>query len=531
MVPGMSASSVDANGRINACDQIVGVSLRRGLADVPAILCENASVTYGELDRRASRFADALRRAGVSPGERVLIVLKDTPDFISIWLGTIKAGAVSVAVNTRAAAKDLAFMASDSGCRALVIEEEFLPVWRQAADSLAGTPPLVLVRGRPDGVGAVGLDEFQAGAADTFAPHMAAPDEPAFWLYTSGTTGTPKGAVHCHKDVLIGERHLCESFGVKPGERIFSSSKLFFAFALGHCLIGGLRAGASVILYEGWPDGAAIAEVVERFRPAVMFSVPTFYRNLLQNSLAGQEGFRAVRHYVSAGEALPESLYQRWREVTGVPIVEGIGATETIFLAVAGTPARHKPGATGRPMPWAEVRLLDGDDRPVTQPDTPGVLWVKMDSLCQGYWGQSDKTAASFRDGWYRTGDVFTVDADGWWTHQGRNDDLLKISGQWVSPTEIEECAVTVPGVVEAVVVGAPNPEGLVRLAMFVVAEDGGSEILETALRDKMLATLSVYKCPRTILFVDQLPCTATGKIQRFRLRQMAMDALAAGGK
>lgn len=261
-----------------------------------------------------------------------------------------------------------------------------------------------------------------------------------------------------------------------------------------------------------------------------MFSVPTFYRNLLRDGSAGQPGFKAVRHYVSAGEALPENLYQRWREVTGVAIVEGIGATETIFLAVAGTPAQHKPGATGKPMPWAEVRLLDIDDQPVTTPDTPGILWVKMDSLCRGYWKQPDKTADVFRDGWYRTGDVFVIDDEGWWCHQGRSDDLLKISGQWVSPAEIEACAVSVPGVAEAAAVGVPNAEGLVRLALFLVAEGGGSATLETAVKDKLLSTLSVYKCPRTILFVDAMPCTATGKIQRFQLRQMALESMSPAG-
>lgn len=520
-------SAISSARKLNACDEILGICLRRGLGEQPALLCGDLTVTYAELERRTDRIAAALRRHGVQAGERVLILLKDTPDFVSTWLGTIKAGAVAVAVNTRAAAKDVTFMVKDSGCRVVVIEDEFLPVWRQAAESCPDALPRLVVRGGASAGDVVSLADFlpEAGESVPCAPTEA--DDPAFWLYTSGTTGTPKAAVHCHGDVLIGDRHLRESFSVQPGDRIFSSSKLFFAFALGHCLIGALRAGATVILHDGWPDGAAIAAIVERYRPDVMFSVPTFYRNLLRDGLADQAGFKAIRHYVSAGEALPESLYQAWLTVTGVPIVEGIGATETIFLAVAGTPAHHKPGATGKPMPWAEVRLADADDQPVTMPDTPGVLWVKMDSLCRGYWNQPDKTAEAFRDGWYRTGDVFVIDADGWWHHQGRNDDLLKISGQWVSPSEIENCAATVPGIVEAVVVGAPNAEGLVRLALFLVAKDGGSQALEEAVKNTLLSTLSVYKCPRTIVFVDEMPCTATGKIQRFRLRQMAMERTA----
>lgn len=523
----MTPMSAPSSTTLNACDEILGLSLRRGLGDVPALLSGNRSVSYRELTRRTDHFAAALRDQGIPIGERVLIMLNDSPDFVSTWLGTVKAGAVAVAVNVRAAAKDLAFMVTDSGCRLIVIEEDFLPVWRQAAPSCPAPLPLVIVRGQA-GTDGIALQDFIAGAADHFESVAARPDDPAFWLYTSGTTGTPKAAVHCHQDVLIGERHLCESFSVRPGDRLFSSSKLFFAFALGHCLIGALRAGATVILYEGWPDASAIAEIVERYTPDVMFSVPTFYRNLLHSGQAAQPAFKAVRHYVSAGEGLPESLYQHWLSVTGVPIVEGIGCTETVFLAVAGTPARHKPGTTGRPLPWAEVRLLDAADQPVTEPDTAGVLWVRMPSLCRGYWRQPEKTAAAFRDGWYCTGDVFTVDADGWWYHQGRNDDLLKISGQWVSPSEIEGCALAVPGIIEAVAVGVPNAQGLVRLALFLVARAGGSQELEAAVKDKLLSTLSVYKCPRAIHFLDEFPRTATGKIQRFRLRQMAMEVVLA---
>ncbi|MBI5909484.1 MAG: AMP-binding protein, partial [Betaproteobacteria bacterium] len=223
---------------------------------------------------------------------------------------------------------------------------------------------------------------------------------------------------------------------------------------------------------------------------------------------------------LSAGESLPESLYQRWRETTGAPIVEGIGATETIFMVVGGTPDDHRPGATGKPLPYVEVRLLDVGDQPVTAADSPGVLWVKMGSLCRGYWQQTDKTEIAFRDGWFRAGDVFTVDRDGWWYHQGRADDLLKISGQWVSPAEIEECAQAVPGISEAIVVGAQDEDGLVRLTMFLVAPNGGDNTLQEKVKEKLLGTLSRYKCPRRIVFLDSIPRTATGKARRFRLRE-----------
>jgi len=324
--------------------------------------------------------------------------------------------------------------------------------------------------------------------------------------------------VHCHGDVIVGDAYMA-AFGFGRGERVFSSSKLFFTFALGHVLIGALRTGCTIILYDGWPDGAAIAATVERFRPSIMLSVPAFYRILLQDNLACSPGFAGVRTYLSAGESLPPSLYQRWLEATGVAIVEGIGATETIFMMIGGTPAEHRAGATGKPLPYAETRLIGIDGEEVTRPDGEGILWARMGSLCRGYWQMPEKTRAAFQDGWFRTGDVFTIDGEGWWQHQGRADDLVKVSGQWVSPAEIEECATSVPGILEALVVGAENEDGLVRLSMFLVAGGGEPEEIKRQVQDKLLATLAKYKCPRRVVFIDAIPRTATGKARRFRLR------------
>jgi benzoate-CoA ligase len=262
---------------------------------------------------------------------------------------------------------------------------------------------------------------------------------------------------------------------------------------------------------------------VKHYRPDFMFSVPTVYRNLLRDHCTETDAFDSVRCFISAGEKLPESLFERWRAATGKPILEGIGATETIFLTIANTPTAYRAGATGRPQPGVGIRLLDEHDEPITEPGRPGMLWVKIGSLCSGYWNQPEKTRDSFRDGWYRTGDAFSFDADGWWYHLGRGDELLKISGQWVSPVEIEECALATPGVADAAVVGVPNSDGLVRLAMFVVpAGPAPVDGLASRLQDKIKSRLSIYKCPRNITFVDEIPRTATGKVQRFRLRELA---------
>lgn len=520
----MTSSETSAAG-LNAADALLGPTLSRGGGEEVAILFTDAAITYGALNRMANWFGNALS-AHLSQGERALLLLKDSPDFIAAFLGIVRIGAVAVPLSTRLSAKDLAFVIGDSEANVLLIDEEFVPLYREAVASVERRPRLVAVRGRAE-EGEQTFAALMENAASELASASAAADDMAFWLYTSGTTGAPKAAIHAHGDVVGGDLYL-KAFGYSPGERVFSSSKLFFAFALTHVLIGGLRAGAAIILYDGWPDSEAIAAVVERYRPTIMLSVPAFFRNLLREGQASQPGFKAVRHYVSAGEALPESLYHRWLAVTGRPIVEGIGATETLFLMVSGTPADHCPGATGKPMPYVEAKLMDGD-RLVMEAETPGVLWVRMSSLCRGYWRQPEKTAAAFYDGWYRTGDAFIVGQDGWWRHQGRGDDLLKISGQWVSPTEIEECAMTVPGVAEAVVVGVPDSDGLVRLAMFLVAVDGGgSESLKQQVQDKLRVTLSKYKCPRNVVFIDVVPRTPTGKVRRFQLRQwLTADLLA----
>lgn len=509
---------------MNAADEILGPTLARGAVNDIAILFGDSEIRYGTLAASVNRFGNTLKPQ-LPLGARALLLLKDSPDFVAAFLGIMRIGAVAVPLSTRSSVKDLAIVMKDSEATVLLIEDEFLPLYRDAVALSERSPELVVVRGTAlQGFPTIGELTANAGPDLEAAPTTA--DDVAFWLYTSGTTGMPKAAMHCHGDVTGGDQYLA-AFGYGPGERVFASSKMFFAFALGGVLIGGLRTGATLILYDGWPDGKAIAKVVERFRPNIMLSVPAFYRNLLRESLAIRPAFKAVRHYISAGEVLPESLYNRWLESTGRPIIEGIGATETIFMMISGTPEQHCPGATGKPMPYVEAKLVD-DDNVVAEAERPGVLWVKMKSLCRGYWRQPERTAAAFRDGWFRTGDVYVVGSDGWWRHQGRGDDLLKVSGQWVSPTEIEECAATVPGVAEAVVVGAPDRDGLVRLAMFLVATEGASQTLKQQVQERLLTKLSRYKCPRNIVFIDVLPRTATGKVRRFRLREwLKADLLA----
>ena len=487
-------------------------------ADAPALRYRDQTLSYRELDERAARFGAGLKRLGVQPENRVLFLMKDSPDLVSGYLGAMRIGAVAVAYNIRASAGELRHAVTDSRCRVLCADADLLPLCHEALAGL-DAPPTLVCEVAQDGV--VPLASLAAEAA-TDSPFPVRPDDMAFWIYTSGTTGKPKAVVHLHKDVAIAADYMAGYMEVGPDDVIFSTSKLFFAYALGHSLIGGLAAGATVVIDDQWPDAATILALVEKHRPTVFYSVPTLYRNLLHDGAAGHPAFAAVRRFCSAGEKLPTPLFDGWREATGKPILEGIGTSESIFFFLGNRPEAVRPGCTGRALPWAELRLTDDRGETVTAPDTPGSLWVRMSSVGDRYWNHQAKSRETFVGEWYRTGDMYCVDADGFWHHQGRDDDMLKISGQWVYPTEIEDVVIAVDGVAETALVGAANADGLVRLHLFVVADDGVADhdALAETIKHHATTQLAIYKVPRNIHFIDAIPRTATGKARRFLLRQ-----------
>lgn len=513
-----------SSGAMNAVDELIGPALSKGLAQQTALIGDEKSLTYGELDLLVNRYAHALRTAGVVRENRVLFMLNDSPDFVAAYLGAMHIGAVSVALNVRSAPKDLLFVIEDSNCVMLVIDAAYLPTYLQIADQIK-RPLKVVVDGDYEGNFPT-LDCFIETGFKRSPALKVSPDDMAFWVYTSGTTGTPKAAVHLHHDVIIADLHMRENLGVKPGDRIFSTSKMFFAYALGHSLLGGLRSCATIILTRAWPDAAEIAAVVNRHQPDLVFSVPTLYRNLLRDGVADTAPFKSVRVYVSAGEKLPVNLFEQWQLATGHPILEGIGTSETLFLYVANSIKEFHPGSCGKPVPWAEVRLMDESEQAISTTDTPGQLWVRMPSVADRYWNRQDQSRKSFNGHWYKTGDMFRVDANGWWYHLGRGDEMLKISGQWVSPAEIESCALTVTGVEAAAVIGYSNEDSLVRSALFVVPRQRGvdADKLTDQVRQVLIQTLSIYKCPRIIRLVDEMPCTASGKMQKYKLRELLRD-------
>lgn len=518
----MTSPNASNGAAVNMTEAILGPSLARGQEQDTAIYFGEETVTFGALNQRTNQTGNALRALGVSQGDRVLLMIKDSPNFLYVHLGTMKIGAVAIALNLRLSGGDLKYTIEDSEASILVIDEMFLPVYEEIASSLSHPVKVIVADKKMSGYDH--LADLIEGASDELEAAATSPDDPAFWCYSSGTTGTPKGVVHHHR-MILGVNHLFgEMFGIGPGDRVYGSSKLFFAYSLGHVYLASLTRGASVILFPDWPDADAVAEVVEKYRPTVLLSVPTFYRNLMRGGVASNEAFKQVRYYISAGEKLPTALFDLWLEATGQPIYEGIGATETINLFLANGPGSVKAGTCGKITPGTEVKLVGENGEIVAEPNSSGVLWTRMVSIAGSYWKLPEKSSEVFQDGWYCTNDSFMFDEEGWYEYQGRADDMLKISGQWVSPTEIEDHVLRHEKVSEAAVVGVANEDGLVRLVMFMVSPEPeeNRQDLEKEVQDSLVAALSIYKCPRRIIFVEAMPTTATGKLQRHALRELA---------
>ena len=498
-------------------------ALARGQHKDPAIFCGDCVLSYGELDTKANKAGNVFLELGVRQGDRVLMMVRDTPAFVYVYFGLMKIGAVPVGLNTRLAPQDTAYTIDDSRSGFFVLDAFFKDHFEEALALTRNLPRIVYTDTNISGTEA--LEALMEDSNPDLKAVQMPWDAPAFWMYSSGTTGKPKGVVHQQKTILGAAKLMGDVLEVGPGDRIYGTSKLFFAFSLAHCLFGSLHQGASTILDPEWPDPDVVAANVEKFEPTIMLSVPTFYRNLLRNGSARKKAFKKVRYYLTAGEKMPESLFNEWMNATGRPALEGIGATETCFLFLANRPDRLAPGTCGVPTPGTDVKIISQDGEIIRAPGEPGVLWVKMDSLADGYWNLPERTEEVFENGWYCTNDMFVMNEKGMYEHQGRADDMLKISGQWVSPAEIEEEVLSHPKVSEAAVVGIPDEDGLVRLALFLVAKihDNDKHLFERDLQESIVEKLSVYKCPRQIYYLDAMPLTATGKLQRFALRDRVL--------
>jgi len=489
-----------------------------GEGERPAIVTPSGVTSYAQLLELVNQTGHVLRDAGADVEQRVAIWLPDGVAWAAVFFGALRIGAVAVPISTRLPAAACAELLRDSRARVLVTDAALaraLEPWRADLSSLRS----VIVSG--GGAAAPGLEQRQAAARVDLSPEPLTGDDMAVWLYTSGTTGGAKAAIHLHRDLLECRHYGIDVLGACASDRVLATSKLFFAYALGNALLIPLFVGARTFLDPRWAEPASVTEVVRRFRPTLFFSVPTFYARLLQAPLP-RDAFRSVRACVSAGERLPPEVYAAWRERFDVEILDGLGATETIFMVLSNRPGHSRAGATGTPVPRTAVRLLDTEGRQVSDGE-PGVLHVRTPSTSPAYWNRVDRSRRAFVGEWFRTGDVLTRDGDGFYHHIGREDDLFKVAGMWVMPGEVESVLGSHPAVREAAVVGARDATGLVKPFAFVVGDNGvASERLVAELTALAAERLASHQRPRHIAVVDALPRTVTGKLQRFVLAARA---------
>lgn len=496
-------------------------NLEAGRGDQAALITgDGGTITFAGVHALASRFAARLRDRGVRREQRVVLVMDDTPRFHAAFLGTIRAGAVPVPLNFLARPADFAYVLHDAYAVVAVVDAPFLDKVAPAATDL-GVP--VLVGGGGDDVAPDdSVDAWIADGPDHVDPRDSHPDDPGFWLYSSGSTGRPKGVVHAQHDVVVTcEQYAVGVLGLSADDRGFSTTKLFHAYGLGNGLTFPLYVGATAVQMTGRPTPDRALEIIEAHGPTVLFSVPALYNAMLSHPDIDKRDLSSLRIGTSAAEALPAELWRRWQDRTGTEILDGIGSTEMLHIYCSNRPGRCVPGSSGTAVPGYELELRDPDGAGVVvDGEAEGELWVSGDSALLHYWHNSEKTRRSLQGRWFFSGDRYRRDADGTYWYEGRADDMIKVKGLWVSPIEIENRLIEHEAVREAAVVGVPR-DGLTTIVAHVILMEGHEpdDALTAGLQEWCKAELLRYQYPHEVAYVDDLPRTATGKVQRFKLR------------
>lgn len=497
-----------------------------------AILGEPSRFSYYQVEEAVNRAANALRESRCSAGERVLIILPDSIEFIAAFFGAAKIGAIAVPVNSMARAADYSYYVKDTGARIAIVHAsamaefsriEAAPELRLLAISSDGVEDAVRAAGPVfTGVRKLAWNDAWNKASARCEAHPTAAADPAFLLYTSGSGGTPKAAIHRHADMVhTSGGYAREVLGLRADDITYSVSKLFFAYGLGNGMYFPFSVGASTVLDAGKPKPERTAELLAKYRPTILFSVPTFFAAMLREAERGLAiDCSSLRMAVSAGETLPAEIFERFKEKFGVEILDGIGSTEMLHMFLSPRPGHARAGSCGMEVPGCEAKIVDDEGRAVAD-DAIGNLWVRGGGAFAGYWNKPELTARTKRGEWVVTGDKFTRDADGYHHYCGRADDMMKVAGMWVSPGEVENALLGHPMVAEVAVVAQANENGLMHPAAYVVLKNEAQikEGLDREIREWLRQKLVSYKCPHTVQFVEKLPKTATGKIQRFRLR------------
>ncbi len=508
---------VDLPDFYNAATTFVDDNIAQGRGGEIAIYYQDEKITYQQVSEKVNRTGNALRDLGIEIENRVLLILPDSPEFAYSFFGAIKIGAVAVPTNPWMFAKDYQYLINDSRARAIIVHQSVLPeiekIWNN-------TPFLkrVMVVGAARGK-ALSYEEAIAKASDKLEPERTTRDDVCFWGYTSGSTGSPKGAVHLQHDMItITDLFVKPVLKMGSDDLCFSASKMFFSYGLGNSLYFPFRFGASTVLWPEKPEPEKILQVIEKYRPTFFFSVPTLYARFLR--VQKKYDLSSLRICLSSGEPLPPALFHQWKESTGLELLDVVGSTEAAHDFLANRPGRAKAGSSGEVTPAFEAKIVNDEGREVPVGEV-GNLMVKGDANSPYYWNKHEQTKRTMQGEWLKTGDTYYCDGEGYYWYCGRSDDMMKVGGLWVSPIEIENTLMEHPAVLESGVIGDTDADGLLKPKAFVLlkSEFKPSAELRLELQNHVKSKLAPYKYPRWVEFVDDLPKTVTGKIQRFRLR------------
>lgn len=503
----------------NQAEFLADRHIKEGRGRNTAIHYKDKKITYEEMVSMVNRFGNVLRGIGVEIENRVVILLPDSPEFIYVYLGAMKIGAIPIPVNTMASPKDHAFFLDDSRANTLIISDV---LFKKIENVLEGKRHLkhVIVVGEKT-PGTLSFDDMMASSSPELKAEETSKDDMAFWMYTSGTTGLPKGVVHLHHDLLYFMVPSCEGvFELQEEDVVYCTSKMFFSYGRNHSLEAPFMYGSSVVLWPEWSKPEDVFNVVEKYRPTIFFSVPTLYNALLKESESRPVDLSSIRLCISAGEALPKDIFERWSKRFGIEIIDAIGSTDVGGLYFSNRKGDIRPGSSGKLLPGFEAELRNEEGMRVSVGEV-GTLWLKNDGIANCYWKRHEKNKEVFLGPWFNTGDQFIQDEDGFYFYQGRADDMFKVSGQWTSPIEIENVLTHHPAVSECGVIGSQTDEGLVRVKAFIVLNERyeASPELEKELIEFAGGKLAHFKAPRWISFVKELPRTTTGKLIRYKLR------------
>jgi benzoate-CoA ligase len=505
----------------NAADYFVDRNVREGRGNKVAVLCEDRAFTYGQIRDGVNRFGNALLSIDVRMEERVALLLLDTEVYPQAFFGAIKIGAVPICLNTMNRSKDFEFFLNDSRARVLVVDAALLEQIDPIRSNLRFLKHIIVANGTAPS-GDLSLSELVSLQSSALETAPTCRDDSCFWLYSSGSTGSPKGTIHLQHDMVYStETYGKKVLGIQENDVCFSAAKLFFAYGLGNGLYFPFGVGATAVYLPSRPTPESVYTTVSQHLPTLYFGVPTLYGQLLEV----EGNMPGVRLCVSAGEALPAAYLQRWKSRFDLDIIDGIGSTEMVHIFISNVPGDTHSGSTGKVVPGYEARIVDENMHDLPAGEV-GTLLVKGDSAAASYWNKHEKSRQTIMGHWVNTGDKYYCDEQGYYYCAGRSDDMLKVGGIWVSPNEVEACLIEHPDVLECAVIGAPDEDKLIKPMAFVVLAKSRQANIETEndLKDFVKSRLALYKYPRWINFLDELPKTPTGKIKRFELRNMVQN-------